>query len=134
MVDWFYIGYCTVMAMLAIAFAYAAVFGFRALRGLQRSFRLAFAAVAIVTTLAAQKTNNVPPNMSSPLPQMMQGGLSQTGFPGLTGFVGEGNLVFNLSPVVPIEFETAIISRSRYCDNRTRRISDREVVLGIGSR
>ena len=93
MVDWFYIGYCTVMAMLAIAFAYAAVFGFRALRGLPRSFRLAFAAVAIVTTLAAQKTNNVPPNMSSPLPQMMQGGLSQTGFPGLTGFVGEGNLV-----------------------------------------
>ena len=93
MVDWFYIGYCTVMAMLAIAFACAAVFGFRALRGLPRSFRLAFAAVAIVTTLAAQKTNNVPPNMSSPLPQMMQGGLSQTGFPGLTGFVGEGNLV-----------------------------------------
>lgn len=56
MVDWFYIGYCTVMAMLAIAFAYAAVFGFRALRGLPRSFRLAFAAVAIVTTLAAQWT------------------------------------------------------------------------------
>ena len=79
MVDWFYIGYCTVMAMLAIAFAYAAVFGFRALRGLPRSFRLAFAAVAIVTTLAAQKTNNVPPNMSSPLPQMMQGGLFQGG-------------------------------------------------------
>ena len=78
MVDWFYIGYCTVMAMLAIAFAYAAVFGFRALRGLPRSFRLAFAAVAIVTTLAAQKTNNVPPNMNQP--QMMQGGGSfQTG-------------------------------------------------------
>ena len=31
-------------------------------------------------------------------------------------YVGEGNLVFNLSPVVPIEFETAIISRSRYCE------------------
>ena len=31
-------------------------------------------------------------------------------------YVGEGNLVFDLSPVVPIEFETAIISRSRYCE------------------
>lgn len=31
-------------------------------------------------------------------------------------YVGEGNLAFNLSPVVPIEFETAIISRSRYCE------------------
>ena len=43
-------------------------------------------------------TNNVPPNLNQPLPQMQQGGvLSQTGFTGLTGFVGEGN------PVNPVQ-------------------------------
>ena len=92
MVDWFYIGYCTVMAMFAVAFAYAAAFGLRALRLLPRSLLLGFATAAIVATLTAQKTNNVPPNMNQP--QMMQGGGSfQTGFTGLAGFAGEGNLV-----------------------------------------
>ena len=84
MVDWFYIGYCTVMAMFAVAFAYAAAFGLRALRRLPRSLLLGFAAAATVATLTAQKTNNVPPNMNQP--QMMQGGSFQTGFTGLTGF------------------------------------------------
>ena len=37
MADWFYIGYCTVMAMFAVAAAYAAVVGLRALRRLPRS-------------------------------------------------------------------------------------------------
>ena len=98
MVDWFYIGYCTVMAMFAVAFAYAAAFGFRALRRLQRSILLGFAAAAIVATLTAQKTNNVPPNMNQS--QMQQGGGSlQTGFTGLTGFAGEGNLVNLVNPV-----------------------------------
>ena len=84
MADWFYIGYCTVMAMFAVAAAYVAAFGLRALRRLPRSLLLGFAAAAIVATLAAQKTNNVPPNMNQP--QMMQGGGSfQTGFTGLTG-------------------------------------------------
>ena len=92
MVDWFYIGYCTVMAMFAVAAAYAAVVGLRALRRLSRSLLLGFAAAAIVATLTAQKTNNVPPNMNQP--QMMQGGGSfQTGFTGLTGLVGIGNLI-----------------------------------------
>ena len=98
MVDWFYIGYCTVMAMFAVAFAYAAAFGFRALRRLPRSLLLGFAAAATVATLTAQKTNNVPPNMNQP--QMQQGGGSfQTRFTGLTGFVGEGNLVNLVNPV-----------------------------------
>ena len=97
MADWFYIGYCTVMAMFAVAFAYAAAFGFRALRRLPRSLLLGFAAAATVATLTAQKTNNVPPNMNQP--QMQQGGGSfQTGFTGLTGFAGEGNLVNLVNP------------------------------------
>ena len=92
MADWLYIGYCTVMAMFAVAAAYAAVVGLRALRRLSRSLLLGFAAAAIVATLTAQKTNNVPPNMNQP--QMMQGGGSfQTGFTGLTGLVGIGNLI-----------------------------------------
>ena len=73
MVDWFYIGYCTVMAMFAVAAAYAAGFGLRALRRLPRSLLVGFAAAAVVATLTAQKTNNVPPNMNQP--QMMQGGV-----------------------------------------------------------
>ena len=98
MVDWFYIGYCTVMAMFAVAFAYAAAFGFRALRRLPRSILLGFAAAATVATLTAQKTNNVPLNMNQT--QMQQGGGSfQTGFTGLTGFEGEGNLVNLVNPV-----------------------------------
>ena len=81
MADWFYFGYCVVMAMFAVAFAYAAAFGLRALRRLPRSILLGFAAAATVATLTAQKTNNVPPNMN--VPQMMQGGVSQTGLTGL---------------------------------------------------
>ena len=84
MADWLYIGYCTVMAMFAVAAAYAAGFGLRALRRLPRSLLLGFAAAATVATLTAQKTNNVPPNMNQP--QMQPGGGSfQTGFTELTG-------------------------------------------------
>ena len=98
MADWFYIGYCTVMAMFAVAAAYAAAFGLRALRRLPRSLLLGFAAAAIVATLTAQKTNNVPPNMNQP--QMMQGGGSfQTGFTGLTGLVGIGSIMNLVNPV-----------------------------------
>ena len=32
-------------------------------------------------------------------------------------YVGEEAIAFDLSPVVPIDFETAIISRSRYCES-----------------
>ena len=88
MVDWLYIGYCTVMAMFAVAAAYAAVVGLRALRRLPRSLMVGVVTAAIVATLTAQKTNNVPPNMNQP--QMQPGGGSLTG---LTGLVGIGNLI-----------------------------------------
>ena len=51
----------------------------------------AFGRVAVLSFLligfnfGSSKTNNVPPNMNSPLPQMMQGGTFLTGFTGLTG-------------------------------------------------
>ena len=86
MADWFYIGYCTVMAMFAVAAAYAAAVGLRALRRLPRSLLLGFAAAATVATLTAQKTNNVPPNMNQP--QMMHGGAFLAGLTGLTESVG----------------------------------------------
>ena len=91
MVDWFYIGCCTVMAMFAVAAAYAAVVGLRALRRLPRSLMVGFAAAAIVATLTAQKTNNVPPNMNQP--QMQLGGGS------LTGLLEIGNLMGLVNPV-----------------------------------
>ena len=73
MVDWLYIGYCIVMAMIAIVAAYVAAVGYCVLRRLPRSLLVGFAAAAIVATLAGQKTNNVPSNMNQP--QMMQGGV-----------------------------------------------------------
>ena len=95
MADWLYIGYCTVMAMFVVAAAYAAVVGLRALRRLPRSLLLGFAAAAVVATLTAQKTNNVPPNMNQP--QMQQaGGSFQTG---LTGLLGIGNIANHVNPV-----------------------------------
>ena len=66
MVDWFYIGYCTVLAMFAVAAAYAVAVGLRVLRRLPRSLMVGFVTAAIVATLTAQKTNNVPPNMNQP--------------------------------------------------------------------
>jgi len=98
MVDWFYIGYCTVMAMFFVAAAYGVAFGLRALRRLPRSLLLGFSAAAIVATLTAQKTNNVPPNMNQPQMQSA-GGSFQTGFTGLTGLVGIGNLISLVNPV-----------------------------------
>ena len=98
MADWFYIGYCTVMAMFAVAAAYAAAVSLRALRRLPRSLLLGFSAAAIVATLTAQKTNNVPPNMNQP--QMQPVGSSfQTGLTGLTGLVGIGNIATLVNPV-----------------------------------
>ena len=112
MADWFYIGYCTVMAMFAVAFAYAAAFGLRALRRLPRSLLLGFATAAIVATLTAQKTNNVPPNMNQP--QMQQGGGSfQTGFTGLTGFgeVGENSSSWrNENSTLQLQLETPTLN------------------------
>ena len=38
--------------------------------------------------IGGDKTNSVPPNMNSPLPQMQHGGIFLTGFTGLTGLPG----------------------------------------------
>ena len=80
--------------------------GIRPLRAIARfAQKLSLAGVVVFGLMAAPLyragstkvgggTNNVPPNLNQPLPQMQQGGtLSQIGFTGLTGFVGEGNLV-----------------------------------------
>ena len=54
----------------------------------------AFGRVAVCSFLligiliGGDKTNNVPPNMNSPLPQMQQGGVFLTGLTGLTGLAG----------------------------------------------
>ena len=65
----------------------------------------AFGRVAVCSFLligvlvGGDKTNNVPPNLNSPLPQMQQGGVFRTGFTGLTGLAGMGNLVNLVNPV-----------------------------------
>ena len=66
----------------------------------------AFGRVAVCSFLligvlvGGDKTNNVPPNLNSPLPQMQPGGGSfQTGFTGFTGLSGIGNLVNLVNPV-----------------------------------
>ena len=86
--------------------------GIRPLRAIARfTQKLSLAGVVVFGLMAAPLyragstkvgggTNNVPPNLNHPLPQMQQGDiLSQTGFTGLTGFVGEGNLVNPVNPV-----------------------------------
>ena len=83
--------------------------GIRPLRAIARfTQKLSLAGVVVFGLMAAplyragstkvgRGTNNVPPNLNHPLPQMQQGDiLSQTGF---TGFVGEGNLVNPVNPV-----------------------------------
>ena len=80
--------------------------GIRPLRAIARfTQKLSLAGVVVFGLMAAPLyragstkvgggTNNVPPNLNQPLPQMQQRDiLSQTGFTGLTGFVGEGNPV-----------------------------------------
>ena len=40
-------------------------------------------------------------------------------------YVGQGEISFDLSPLVPIDFETAIVGRSRYCEDGLIKISVR---------
>ena len=40
-------------------------------------------------------------------------------------YVGEGEICFDISPAVPIDFETAIIGRSRYCESGLIKINVR---------
>ena len=94
-------------SFVAWACAAAHVRGIRPLRAIARfAQKLSLSGVVVFALMAAPLyragstkvgggTNNVPPNLNQPLPQMQQGGiLSQTG---LTGFVGEGN------PVNPVQ-------------------------------
>ena len=80
--------------------------GIRPLRAIARfAQKLSLAGVVVFGLMAAPLyragstkvgggTNNVPTNLNHPLPHMQQGDiLSQTGFTGLTGFVGMGNPV-----------------------------------------
>ena len=58
-------------------------------RSLTAFGRFAVCAFLLVGILVGgDKTNGVPPNMNSPLPQMQQGGIFLTGFTGLTGLSG----------------------------------------------
>ena len=68
-------------------------------RGLTTFGRFAVCAFLLVGVLEADKTNNVPPNLNAPLPQMQQGGVFLTGFTGLTGLPSVGNLVNLVNPV-----------------------------------
>ena len=96
--SWISFGNGFVAAGVLCAIVAICVFALRALGRKSALFLAVFAAVSVVATLTAQKTNGVPPNMNSPLPQMQQGGgLSLTGFTRLTGF--EGNLVNLVNPV-----------------------------------
>ena len=50
--------------------------------------------------VGGDKTNNVPPNLNSPLPQMQHGGVFLTGFTGLTGLSGSlTHMPSSLNPV-----------------------------------
>ena len=72
--DWKLLGNCVAALECAFALAVCVWVGVRALCKLPTTLLLALALFAVDATLTAQKTNNVPPNMNSPLPQMMQGG------------------------------------------------------------
>ena len=99
--DWKLLGNCVAALECAFAIACCVWVGVRALRKLPATLLLALTLFAVDATLTAQKTNNVPPNMNSPLPQMQQGGGSfQTGFTGLTGLSGAlPHIPSSLNPV-----------------------------------
>ena len=95
--DWTSFGCCVIAVECALALAWTCRGVVRLLRKLPPSQLVALSLLAAGSTLVAQKTNSVPPNMNSPLPQMQQGGV----FPqtGLTGLAGAGNLVNLANPV-----------------------------------
>ena len=76
-------------------------------RGLTAFGRVAVCSFLLIGILiGGDKTNNVPPNLNSPLPQMQQGGVFLTGFTGLTELSGalphtpsSTNLVNLVNPV-----------------------------------
>ena len=96
--NWIAFGYCVVAAIILAGVVALCVSGIRALLRRSMAFFLMFTAASSLTTITAQKTNNVPPNMNAPLPQMQQGGGSfQAGFTGLSGSLP--NTPTSLNPV-----------------------------------
>ena len=93
--NWHLLGNCVVVAECVCIFAFLVRINVRALRRLSASLLLALSLLAVGTSLDAQKTNNVPPNMNQP--QMMQGGGSFQA--GLTGLLEIGNLMGLVNPV-----------------------------------
>ena len=78
-------------------------------RSLTAFGRVAVCMFLFVGFLVADKTNNVPPNLNSPLPQMMQGGISfQRGFTGLSVM---GNLVNLVNPVQTTPVQNSFAQR-----------------------
>ncbi len=61
--------------------------------------------------IGGDKTNSVPPNMNSPLPQMQQGGVFLTGFTGLTGL--SGAMLHTPSSLNPVNLVNPVQKPSR---------------------
>ena len=92
--NWLAFGYCVIAAMVLSGVVAICVSGIRALLRRSTAFFLVFTAASSLTSITAQKTNNV---NNLPPQQMMAGGwVSQTG---LTGLGGVGNLVNLVNPV-----------------------------------
>ena len=115
--NWLAFGYCVVAGMVLAGIVALCVSGIRALLRRSTAFFLVFTAASSLTTITAQKTNNVPPNMNAP--QMQQGGGSfQTGFTGLTGLSGAlPHMPSSLNPVNlvnPVQNSNILYSESAH--------------------
>ena len=101
--SWISFGNGIVAAAFLCALAAICFWGLRALGRKPVAFLVAFAIISVVATIKAQKTNGVPPNVSSPSPQSQQGGVFLTGFTRLTGFSGARSRVpLSKNPVNPV--------------------------------
>jgi hypothetical protein len=81
--NWLAFGYCVVAAMILVGIVSLCVSGIRALLRRSTAFFLVFTAASSLTSITAQKTNNV--NNLPPQQMMAGGGSFLTGFTGLTG-------------------------------------------------
>ena len=95
--NWLTFGYCVIALECALVLLWLCAIGFKALRKLSAQILVALSLLAAGTDIIAQKTNGV--NNLPPQQMMHGGGLSLTGFTGLSGFVMGGNLVNLVNPV-----------------------------------
>ena len=109
--SWISFGNGIVAAAFLCALAAICFWGLRALGRKPVAFLVVFAAFSVVATIKAQKTNGVPPNVSSPSPQSQQGGVFLTGFTRLTGFAGESNPVNPVKNNLPVQTTSDDIAR-----------------------